>query len=142
MAHETAHILHDAAPADPITKANDLAHSHDPHDMHSETHIHVVSVKLLAGIFIILMLLTGLTYGVTTVDFGYSVNLVVAITIAVIKAVLVALYFMHLRWDNPFNSICLLTAILFVGLFIVIASIDTGQYEHLREQYFNTRQAM
>ena len=134
-------IPHDANPAPVESKAHDLAHSHDPKDMHQETHIHVVSVKLLASIFVILMILTGLTYAVTTVDFGYSTNLIVAIAIAVIKSFLVALYFMHLRWDNPFNSLCLLTAILFVGLFIVITSIDSGQYQHLRDQYFNTKVA-
>lgn len=100
-----------------------------------QIHIHVVPIRLLAGIFIILMVLTVLTYAVTTFDVGYTGNLIIAITIAVIKGMLVCLYFMHLRWDNLFNSLALLSAILFVGLFIVIASIDTGQYAHLRDEY-------
>lgn len=129
----------DANPADPLTKAHDLAHSHNPADMHGETHVHVVSLRLLAIVFVSLMILTALTYAVTTVDFGYQVNLIVAIAIAVIKSVLVCLYFMHLRWDNPFNALCLITAILFVGLFIVIASLDTGEYKHLRDQWINNR---
>lgn len=132
-------VRHDANPADPVTKAHDLAHSHDPRDTHGESHIHIVSVKLLATVFIILMVLTGLTYAVTLQDFGYQTNLIIAIAIAVIKASLVCLYFMHLRWDNPFNALSLLTAILFVGLFIVIASLDTGEYKHLRDQWVNTR---
>ena len=132
-------VRHDANPADPMTKAHDLSHSHDPRDTHSESHVHVVSVKLLTIIFIILMVLTAITYAVTAVDLGYQGNLIVAVAIAVIKAFLVCLYFMHLRWDNPFNTICLLTAILFVGLFIVVASLDTGQYKHLRDQWVNTR---
>jgi cytochrome c oxidase subunit 4 len=137
----TPHVVArpDEAPADPLTKAHDLAHSHHPRDMHGETHIHVVSVKLLTIIFVILMVLTAVTYAVTAVDLGYQGNLLVAIAIAVVKAFLVCLYFMHLRWDNPFNAICLLTAVLFVGLFIVIASLDTGQYKHLRDQWVNTR---
>lgn len=108
------------------------AAAHDDGQM----HIHVVPLKLLAGIFIILMVLTVLTYAVTMIDLGYTGNLIVAITIAVIKGALVCLYFMHLRWDNLFNSLSLLTAILFVGLFIVIASIDSGQYAHLRDEWF------
>lgn len=140
MAYESAHALHpDANPADPLSKAHDLAHSHDPRDMQAEHHIHIVSVKLLAIVFACLLFLTAATYLVTLQDFGYQVNLIIAITIAVIKAVLVCLYFMHLRWDNPFNTLCLLTAILFVGLFIVIASLDTGEYKHLRDQWINAR---
>lgn len=125
-----------------------MAHHHEPVD-HTEhptahahddgaIHIHVVPVSLLAGIFIVLMVFTVLTYAVTKVDFGYQINLFVAITIAVIKGGLVCLYFMHLRWDNPFNTLCLLAALLFVGLFIVIASLDSGQYHNLREAYANT----
>jgi cytochrome c oxidase subunit IV len=132
-------MAHDANPMNPADKAYDLAHSHNPVDTVAEHHIHVVSVKLLTTVFIILMVLTALTYAVTKVDFGYNANLMIAITIAVIKAVLVCLYFMHLRWDNAFNSLALCTAVLFVGLFIVIASIDTGEYNNLREQYLNTR---
>ena len=98
-------------------------------------HIHVVPLSVLGGIFAVLIVLTVLTYAVTIVDLGYTGNLILAITIAVIKAALVALYFMHLRWDNPFNTVSLLSAILFVGLFIVIASLDSGQYQHLRDEY-------
>jgi cytochrome c oxidase subunit IV len=140
MAHD--HTIHpDAAPAHPAVKAHDLAHSHNPADMDGETHIHVVSLKLLTIVFVTLMFLTALTYAVTLRDFGYQTNLFIAIGIAVVKSILVCLYFMHLRWDNPFNALCLITAILFVGLFIVIASLDTGQYKNLRDQWINTRAA-
>ena len=140
MAHQHTHAVpHDANPSDSVTKAHDLAHSHNPADMHGETHIHVVSLKLLAIIFVILMVLTAITYAVTAIDLGYQGNLLVAVAIAVIKSILVCLYFMHLRWDNPFNTLCLVTAIVFVGLFIVIASIDTGEYKHLRDQWVNNR---
>ena len=68
---------------------------------------------------------TGARQAVTTLMLGMMA----------VKFALVALYFMHLRWDNLFNSVSLLSAILFVGLFIVIASLDSGQYQHLREEY-------
>lgn len=111
--------------------AHPTSHAHDD----GAIHVHVVPMRLLVGIFAILIALTVLTYAVTLFDLGYTGNLIVAITIAVVKGMLVALYFMHLRWDNLFNSLSLLSAILFVGLFIVIASLDTGQYQHLREAY-------
>ena len=129
MAHDTHATPH----------THDGGHSGHGHDSRSHdsgaVHVHVVPVSLLALIFIILMALTVLTYAVTMVDFGYQVNLLVAIAIAVIKGGLVCLYFMHLRWDEPFNSLALIGALLFVGLFIVIASLDSGQYHNLRAAY-------
>ena len=35
---------------------------------------------------------------------------------------------MHLRWDKPFNSIVFIGCLIFVGLFISLALLDTGQY--------------
>lgn len=125
-----------------------MAHHHEPvdHTVHPTSHahddgaihVHIVPVSLLAIIFVVLMVLTIVTYLVTMVDLGYQINLLVAIAIAVVKGALVCLYFMHLRWDNPFNTVAFLGALLFVGLFIVIASLDAGQYHHLREAYANT----
>lgn len=124
-----------------------MAHQHEPvdHTSHPTSHahddgaihVHVVPMRLLTGIFVILMVLTVLTYAVTKIDLGYQANLLVAIAIAVVKGALVCLYFMHLRWDNPFNTLALLSALLFVGLFIVIASLDSGQYQNLRAAYAN-----
>lgn len=141
MAH--SHQPYDAAPAHPADRAHDLANSHDTAvSPHEEFHsVHVVPLWLLAAVFGILMFLTVLTYAVTYVNFGYQVNLLVAIGIAVVKAIFVCLYFMHLRWDNPFNTLCLLSAIVFVGLFIVIASLDTGQYKNLRDAYVDQQSA-
>lgn len=90
-------------------------------------HVHVVPLKLLAGIFGALLVLTVATVAVTWVDLG-SMNLVVALGIATVKATLVALYFMHLRWDKLFNGFLFLAAIFFVMLFLIIALLDTKAY--------------
>ena len=45
------------------------------------------------------------------------------------KASLVALYFMHLRYDRPFNAIVFVTALFFVMLFVGIALTDTAAYK-------------
>ena len=55
-------------------------------------------------------------------------NIWLALLIAVVKAGLVAMYFMHLRWDRPFNAIVIVSAVLFVTLFIGLALLDTFQY--------------
>ena len=49
--------------------------------------------------------------------------------VATIKAILVSLYFMHLRWDRPFNAIILVGSFLFLGIFLGFALLDTGEYK-------------
>jgi cytochrome c oxidase subunit IV len=102
-----------------------INYDHAGHDAHSH---HVVPLWFLSFIFAVLLVLTVLTYLVTKVDLGYTMNLVVAMAIAVVKGALVCLYFMHLRWDSPFNALALIASLAFVALFIVIACLDSGQY--------------
>jgi cytochrome c oxidase subunit IV len=61
---------------------------------------HVVSVKLYATIFAALIALTLTTTGVAFIDLGAGLNAVVALAIAVGKALLVILYFMHVRYSD------------------------------------------
>jgi cytochrome c oxidase subunit 4 len=48
--------------------------------------------------------------------------------VATVKAALVALWFMHLRYDNPFYAFLFLVAIAFLGLFLSITMLDSVQY--------------
>ena len=85
---------------------------------------HVVPVWLLAAVFAALLLLTGLTVAVAQVDLG-NMNLYLALAIAAVKASLVVLFFMHLFWDRPFNSLIFIGSLLFVSLFIGLALTDS-----------------
>jgi cytochrome c oxidase subunit IV len=87
---------------------------------------HVVPLKVLAGVFAGLVVMTVVTVGVSRFDFG-EWNLVVALAIAVVKASLVVLVFMHLLWDRPFNAIVFVGCLIFVGLFIGLTLLDTMQ---------------
>ncbi|MEX0652882.1 MAG: cytochrome C oxidase subunit IV family protein [Phycisphaeraceae bacterium] len=103
---------------------------HDPGiapDQPHEEHIHVVPLSLLAGIFVALLLLTIATVGAIYIQAG-DLNIWIALAIAVLKAALVALYFMHLRWDSPFNGVILITALAFVAIFVGIAITDSTEY--------------
>src|ERR1041384_1052806 len=60
---------------------------------------HIVSPKIYYAIFIALTVLTVVTWSVAKLDLG-KMNAVVALTIAVIKATLVVLYFMHVRYSS------------------------------------------
>ncbi len=106
--------------------------------MSSEHHdgqlSHVASVKTLLGTFGALIALTILTVAVRVVDFG-SANLVIAMLIAVTKASLVCLFFMHLRYDRPFNGLAVGLGLLAIVLFIAICLIDTGQYHENLEGF-------
>jgi len=93
-----------------------------------EAHAHAVPFRTLLFTFVALMILTMLTVASHEVDFGPA-NIWVALVIAFVKASIVALYFMHLRWDSPFNSIILVTSLLFVTLFLGAAITDSSEYQ-------------
>ncbi len=61
---------------------------------------HVLSVRLYAVIFLALIALTLTTTGIAFIDLGGGFNVTVALTIAVVKALLVILFFMHMRYSN------------------------------------------
>jgi cytochrome c oxidase subunit 4 len=95
---------------------------------HGTPGVHVASVRLLVVVWIGLMIGTWLTVAASNVDLGW-LNIWIGLAIATGKAVLVALYYMHLRWDRPFNAFVFLGAFLFLFLFIGIAMMDSGQYQ-------------
>jgi cytochrome c oxidase subunit 4 len=86
-----------------------------------------VPIKVLAGVWLVLLVLTWMTVSVTKMDLG-PMNIVIALAIAAVKCAFVVLYFMHLRYDKPFHSVVFVVALLFVFLFISLALLDTGQY--------------
>jgi cytochrome c oxidase subunit 4 len=95
----------------------------DPHGAHS---VHVLPWQLLVGVWALLMGLTVLTVWQWSLDLG-KIDLVIAMVIATIKALLVALIFMHLAWDRPFNGIVFLSSLIFAGLFVSVSLLDTDQ---------------
>lgn len=88
---------------------------------------HVMPLWLLTAVWLALMGLTYVTVAATHFDLG-RLNLWLAMAIATIKAYLVALYFMHLRYDRPFNGLLFLGALAFVMLFVGFALMDTLSY--------------
>ena len=115
---------------DPHAASHAPAHGHGHGHGHTPGELapHVISPLVLVATFVALILLTGLTVGVTAFDFGYNINLIVALSIAVVKAVLVVMFFMHLKYDSPFYSVIVTLCLVFVGIFIVFTILDTGAY--------------
>jgi cytochrome c oxidase subunit 4 len=60
---------------------------------------HVAPKSLYYTIFLALMVGTGLTVGAAFIDMG-AFNNVVMLAIAAAKALLVVLFFMHVRWSS------------------------------------------
>ena len=109
-------MSHRANPALPPAPAGD-----------PEQLAHIMPVSALLAVFAALLTLTLVTVAVSWIDLG-NWNLVVALGIATLKASLVALYFMHLRYDNPFYALVFVTALVFLGVFLCLTLLDTLQY--------------
>jgi cytochrome c oxidase subunit 4 len=101
------------------------------HDAHDEHHgiSHVASTKVLLGTGGALLLLTIVTVLATKVDFGPNINLAIAMFIAVVKATLVVLFFMHLKYDKVFHTVIFMSALLAASLFVGFTLMDSGQYQ-------------
>ncbi len=88
---------------------------------------HIVPIKTLVATGLALLVFTLITVWAAKIDLG-DLNIWIALAIAVFKASLVVLFFMHLRYDRPFNGIVFMTSVVFVALFISFALTDTKEY--------------
>ncbi len=89
---------------------------------------HIAPLWILVGTGIALLILTWVTVAVAGIDLG-EMNIFIALGVAVVKATLVGLFFMHLVWDRPFNGFILLGSLAFVMLFIGFALLDSAEYQ-------------
>ncbi len=82
-------------------------------DQTSTSHIHVSSLAMNLTIFGALMLLTMLTVWAAFQDFG-PMDTTVALAIAVVKATLVVLFFMHVAYSSKIVMMCAASGFLFL----------------------------
>ena len=80
---------------------------------------HIASAKLYLGVWAALMGLTAITAAVSWIELG-PFNLVVALAIATTKMLLVALFFMGVKYISQKMTIVVIIAGLF-WLFILLA---------------------
>lgn len=99
-------------------------HAHDHDD--GAVHAHISSSAFYIFIFVCLLGLTGLTVGQSYVDLG-KLNIVLVILIATMKASLVVSFFMHLKYDNRFNALIMISTIFFIGVFFAYTMNDTDR---------------
>jgi len=84
---------------------------------------HVVPTRVYYLIFGILMFCTALTVGIAFVDLG-PFNVVAALTIAVIKATLVVLFFMHVKYSTRLTWAVVAGSVFWLGILIALTMGD------------------
>ncbi|MGI8770523.1 MAG: cytochrome C oxidase subunit IV family protein [Acidobacteriaceae bacterium] len=85
---------------------------------------HIVGPKIYGTILLCLLILTGLTTGVAFLDMGIF-NPIAAVGIACIKAVLVILFFMHIRYSS---RLMMLTVAAGFFTFLVLITMTLSDY--------------
>ncbi|HWN11123.1 MAG TPA: cytochrome C oxidase subunit IV family protein [Pyrinomonadaceae bacterium] len=85
---------------------------------------HIVSLKVYFTIFLSLMVGTALTVWAGLQDFPGPLNVIVALTIAVIKATLVVLYFMHVRYSSRLIWVVFAAALFWLGILFALTFGD------------------
>jgi len=89
---------------------------------------HALPARVLLGTAAALFALTALTVAASRVEMG-AFNAVVALGIAGLKASLVALFFMHLRYQGRFRAVVFATSVFFAVLLVGFVVFDTTQYQ-------------
>ncbi len=93
---------------------------------------HSIGLGTYFAVFGALMAFTALTVWVAFQDFGVFNN-VIALGIAVIKATLVVLFFMHVIHSTPLIKVTLVSSLFFFLLLIAFVFADVwtrGMFDH------------
>lgn len=115
---------------------NETTHTDDT----QSCHVHIVPVKVLIGVFVVLVALTVLTVEAAKFDVGRA-DVIVSMTIATLKASLVVFIFMHLWYDKPLNRIAFFFSIVFAGFFLCMILLDSHAYDNYVKGFQQDRAA-
>ena len=85
---------------------------------------HVAPKSMYYQVFLALLVGTGLTVAAAFVDMG-SMNNVVMLTIAIIKATLVILFFMHVRWSSKLTWVIAMAGFFWL---LILFGVTMGDY--------------
>jgi cytochrome c oxidase subunit 4 len=88
-----------------------------------EPHGHVVPVGTYLGIFLALIAMTGITTGVAYIDLGPA-NTVVALAIAVVKMLLVVLFFMHVKYSPGLTRLVIVAGFFWLAIMVAMTLSD------------------
>lgn len=90
--------------------------------------VHVAKTSTYVYIFLALLVLTAVTVGVAFIDLG-ALNDVVAMGIAITKALLVILFFMHVKGSTRMTKLTVAAGFVWLALFFLLIMPDyLGRY--------------
>jgi cytochrome c oxidase subunit IV len=92
---------------------------------------HIVPIKTYVGIFLILMVLMLATVVASGLNLGVF-EIPVAMAIAVAKTLLIALYFMHLKFSNRLTWLFAGASVLALAILISFLMVDIGTRGEMR----------
>jgi cytochrome c oxidase subunit IV len=90
------------------------------HDDYAE---HILPRSLYFGIFGALMVLTVLTVAAAFVNLG-PLNIVAALGIAVVKASLVVLFFMHVKYSSRLTWVVVFAGLFWLAILLSLLMLD------------------
>ena len=85
--------------------------------MDNQEKQHVLSFTRLGMVLAILLVLTGVTVGVSYLDLGFF-NVPIALAIACTKVTFVLLFFMHLKYEGPAINISFISTVIVLVILI------------------------
>src|SRR3954467_8453789 len=94
----------------------------------------VVPVRTYVLVALALLALAGATYGIAFIDLGVW-NTAVALAIAVTKAVLVVLIFMHVRYKGGLSRVVILAGLFWLALLMTFTLTDLYTRQWLPSPY-------
>ncbi|MGH9313444.1 MAG: cytochrome C oxidase subunit IV family protein [Vicinamibacterales bacterium] len=84
---------------------------------------YIVPTRVYYAIFAALMVMTAVTIWVAFLDLGF-LNVAVALGIAVTKATLVILYFMHVRYSTRLTWVVVASGFFWLGILVALGLSD------------------
>jgi cytochrome c oxidase subunit 4 len=90
---------------------------------HTSEH-HIVPLKYYFGVFALLMVFTALTVWVAKFDLPGLWNIIVAMTVACIKATAVILIFMHVRWSSKLTQVIIIAGLFWLAILLIMTMGD------------------
>ena len=84
---------------------------------------HLLPRKLYLVVWAILMLLLAATWGLAELNLG-GFSIVAALSIAVVKMVLVILYFMHVRYSSRLTWVVVVSGFFWLAILIALTMSD------------------
>ncbi len=98
---------------------------------------HTVPLKIYFGVFIALCVLTGLTVWTAKHDYG-ALNTPIALSIAGVKALLVIMFFMHVKYSSKLTQLFAFAGFFWLAILLVFTLQDFMTRGMLNVYFFKT----